>query len=88
MTDMRETCKDCGTTWGVTMTPRTDIRCTECARPKPWRDPQRYWACRVSTFGTRRDHATFRSPQWWNEQTELQDLTYAAHHAPDMRLRS
>ena len=43
-----EQCVDCGHTWGVTMPPRSDVRCTSCASPRAWRDPVRYWESRTT----------------------------------------
>lgn len=49
MTDlMRETClTGCGRSWGVTMTPREQVLCMECARPRPWHRPAAYWLSRL-----------------------------------------
>ena len=72
---MIETCRDCGHSWGVTMTPRTDVLCTDCARPTPNRWPKTYWALRATS-----GHPTlrFRSTEWWDQQTSLADLRHAA----------
>jgi hypothetical protein len=80
---MREICKDCGHTWGVSMEPRADVRCAECARPKPWRRPAHYWASRVWNFhGFEGTH--IRSAEWWDARSALQDLKYAAELAKEL----
>jgi hypothetical protein len=73
-----ETCYLCGHSWGVTTTPRTRVLCTACARPTPGRRPARYWWLRAHT-----NHRSelYGSPEWWDQQTSLEDLRYAAENA-------
>jgi hypothetical protein len=73
-----ETCSNCGRTWGVTTKPRTDVLCTACGRPAPNRRPDAYWHLRAVT-----GHPVqrYRSVDWWDQQTELADLRYAAETA-------
>ncbi|MFJ4637552.1 hypothetical protein ACIP69_18250 [Streptomyces hygroscopicus] len=74
----REKCRECGHTWGVTTTPRTDVLCTRCARPTPFRWPARYWWLRAHTGHW---DVRYRSPEWWDQQTSIADLRYAAEIA-------
>lgn len=77
---MIETCMDCGKTWGVTMTPRTKVRCTPCARPRPDREPVWYWQARIwNDNGWSRLRP--RSAAWWDNVTTLEDLEYAVECA-------
>lgn len=82
---MTEQCYRCGRTWGVTMTPRTWVLCTPCARPAPnWGDVAYYWRSRARTASStawRLLH--YRSPEWWDQQTAVADLGYAAEIAAD-----
>jgi hypothetical protein len=80
---MREVCIDCGTSWGVTMTPREVVRCTPCATPRPWKWPLRYWQARVWNFRPDR-YATYRSPEWWDAQTSRKDLAVAIEFAHEL----
>lgn len=73
--DLRERCYRCGHTWGVTMPPRERVLCTPCARPAPNRDAARYWRLRATTGWPTLRHL---SPEWWDQQTSLADLRYAA----------
>ena len=74
----REKCRDCGKTWGVTMKPRESVLCEECARPKPWRRPEHYWLSRSWNFHSTKPYVITRSPEWWDQQTDLIELKYAA----------
>lgn len=76
---MRETCVDCGKSWGVTMKPREVVRCQACARPQPWRRPLWYWQARIWNFPF--GALIRRSPEWWDSQTSLQDLRAAVGFA-------
>lgn len=78
---MRETCRHCGKTWGVTMMPRESVLCDECVRPKPWRRPEHYWLSRSWNFHSTKPYAITRSPEWWDQQTDRQALAYAAELA-------
>jgi hypothetical protein len=78
---MHEVCRDCGKTWGVTMPPREDVRCSDCVRPKPWRNPVDYWGSRWWNYFSSHPHHWHRSPEWWDQQTDRQELTYAAELA-------
>jgi hypothetical protein len=80
---MREVCIDCGTSWGVTMTPREIVRCTPCATPRPWKWPLRYWQARVWNFRPDR-YATYRSSEWWDAQTSRKDLAVAIEFAREL----
>ena len=73
---MIETCNECGKTWGVTMTPRTEVLCTDCSRCTPWRRPRDYWNYRA--WSSHCPSAPYRSPEWWDMVCSLQDLKYAA----------
>lgn len=75
---MKETCYLCGHSWGVTMSPRERVLCTPCARPTPSRRPAHYWHLRAWTGW---DYSHYRSPEWWDQQTALQDLKHAAEVA-------
>lgn len=79
---MIETCIGCNKTWGVTMTPRARVLCTECATPKPWRNPVLYWTSRIWNFPWSHDHV--RSAEWWDQQTALADLRIAAANAENL----
>ena len=75
---MTEICKHCGKAWGVTMPPREDIACSECLR-RPDLYPVRYWWGRHHV----RDFLTwpvlqYRSVEYWDNETSLEDLAYAA----------
>ncbi|MEU1787070.1 hypothetical protein ABZ553_14595 [Streptomyces sparsogenes] len=76
---MNETCRECGHTWGVTTTPRTNVLCTPCARPAPNRRPAHYWWLRAHTGHW--DAGQYRTPEWWDQQTSIADLRYAAEIA-------
>lgn len=78
----RETCRECGHSWGVTMPPRESVLCEGCARPQPWKNPGRYWRSRVNNHPW--GWAVYRSPEWWDSQTSLQDLRYAASIADEI----
>lgn len=71
---MRETCYECGHCWGVTCEPRTHVLCTPCARPKPWKDPVRYWQSRI---WHQRWAADAGSSEWWDAKTTMRDLRVA-----------
>ena len=79
----RETCRECGHSWGVTMTPRVDVLCSGCARPQSWKRPAHYWSARVWNFRGF-DAVWPRSPEWWDAKTSLQELKYAALIAVDL----
>lgn len=79
---MIETCVDCDRTWGVTMEPREHVKCTDCSRSQPWRNPAYYWWCRVYAHAW--PHAWYRSPEWWDQQCALEDLKYAAELAENL----
>lgn len=79
---MVEVCRDCARTWGVTMTPREDVLCADCARPRPWKWPVRYWQARISCFPFTYPYT--RSPEWWDQQTSLQDLRIAVSLAAQL----
>ena len=83
MANDRETCRECGHSWGVTMTPREDVLCSGCARPQPWKRPAHYWSSRVWNFRGF-DAVWPRSPEWWDANTSLQELKYAAEIAADL----
>ena len=73
-----ETCKHCGKTWGVTMTPRADIRCSDCLR-RPDLYPVHYWAARRASLSYMVGPSLkFRSPQYHDWWTSMEDLAYAA----------
>lgn len=74
---MIETCKLCAHTWGVTMTPREDVLCGSCASPTPSRNPGHYWKARFWNYHSTKPHMITRSPEWWDQQTDLVDLRYA-----------
>lgn len=76
---MHETCRDCGKRWGVTETPRADIQCSDCARPKPWYRADAYWAHRARMFLA--PYFIAGSAEWWDQQTSLADLRIAAELA-------
>ena len=76
----REACRECGHSWGVTMTPRADVLCADCSRPQPWMRPAHYWSARVWNFRGF-DVVWPRSPEWWDAKTSLQELKYAAEIA-------
>lgn len=78
----RETCRECGKSWGVTMKPREDVLCSDCARPQPWRRPVHYWNARVWCFHCPPTYTG--SPEWWDAQTSLQDLKFAASIAGEL----
>ncbi|QYN17503.1 hypothetical protein [Amycolatopsis sp. DSM 110486] len=86
MAGMREKCRECGHSWGVTMLPRTDVLCSECARPTPSRRPAHYWAARMWNFPT--SNPWPRSPEWWDEQTSRADLRIAAEFANSLEVRA
>jgi hypothetical protein len=83
MANDRETCRECGHSWCVTMAPREDVLCSGCARPQPWKRPAHYWSARVSNFRGF-DAVWPRSPEWWDAKTSLQELKYAAEIAADL----
>lgn len=62
---MRETCRLCGHTWGVTTTPRPDVLCTPCGRPAPNQRPAHYWHLRAATGWP---EERYRSAEWWDQQ--------------------
>jgi hypothetical protein len=74
----REKCANCGRTWSVTTTPRTNVLCGPCGRPSPARRSTHYWHLRRWT-----GHPVlrYRSPEWWDQQTSLADLQHAAEYA-------
>lgn len=76
---MTETCANCGRTWGVTMPPREVVKCTDCSRPQPWRNPAYYWWLRAWAWHW--PSVPHRSPDWWDQQCALQDLRYTAELA-------
>ena len=76
-----ETCSNCGRTWGVTTKPRIDVLCSACGRPSPNRRPAVYWHLRAVT-GHRDER--YRSADWWDQQTSLDDLKHAAEFASDL----
>jgi hypothetical protein len=73
-----EACYECGQRWGVTMEPRERVLCTPCARPKPWKDPVRYWQSRI--WG-QCPAGYAGSPEWWDAKTTMQDLRVAVAFA-------
>lgn len=75
---MIESCYLCGRSWGVTSSPRSHVLCAACARPTPNCNPARYWWLRAHTGW---DYPTYRSPEWWDQQTSLYDLRHAADTA-------
>lgn len=76
---MVETCTDCGKTWGVTMTPREVVKCGDCSRPRPWRNPELYWWLRA--YATSWPPVVMWGPQWWDQQCSRADLRHAAEFA-------
>jgi hypothetical protein len=72
----RETCRECGHSWGVTMKPRESVLCSDCVAPRTWRRPVHYWNSRVWNFP--HPSTVVRDPEWWDAQTSLQDLKFAA----------
>lgn len=79
---MVEVCRDCARTWGVTMTPREDVLCSDCARSRPWRRPVTYWQARIWNFP--HSYPYTRSLEWWDQQTSLQDLRIAVSLAAQL----
>ena len=80
MADYRETCRECGHSWGVTMKPRESVLCEVCVQPQPWKRPAHCWSSRVWNFRGF-DAVWPRSPEWWDAKTSLQELKYAAEVA-------
>jgi hypothetical protein len=70
-----ERCRDCGKTWAVIVTPRPSVQCGDCARPKPNYRAAAYWHLRAWTGWPTE---LYRSPEWWDQQTSLADMKYAA----------
>lgn len=78
----RETCRECGKQWGVSMTPREDVLCQECVQPRPWKNPVHYWQSRLWNFPW--GIHVVRSPEWWDAQTSRNELKFAAELARDL----